>query len=252
MVENSFKVSMSHADSLYKAGKWEAAADAASAALEAANATGNEEYSAEALNRRAWSRRYIGLKSNDPDVIKQMYEKAQRDWREVLDISKNLEMRISAIKGLILLPAESVEEWCEIGLEQINRKRQELTNLEVDLINSKAIEIRKTDQVRAFNMFEEAYKIVQHGTVIAGHLKQNAGTCWLMLLKGEEELYQRILFVNRAIRNLEKALAEYPADQVEHRKSTQNKLDNIRKDLVQYQKEFDEEQEREKQKQTNK
>ncbi len=236
MEENDFKIGMRHADNLYTAGKWEAAMNAASAALEAANKTSNEENSADALNRRGWSARYVGFKSDNPEVKKEMYENARRDWKEVLNISKNLKTRISAIKGLILLPNAKIEILYAMGMEEIKRNQQDLENLEAELMNSKAIEIRKTDQVRAFNMFEDAYKIVRRGTVIAGHLKQNAGTCWLMLLKEEKDLYRRELFAHRAIKNLKEALNEYPSDQTEHRKSTEKKLANAEEELKQLEK----------------
>lgn len=252
MEENDFKISLRHADNLYAAGKWEAAVSAASAALEAAKATGNEENSADVLNRRGWSERYVGFKTDSLDIRREMYENARRDWQEVLNISKNLKTRISAIKGLILLPDENIQQLCEKGLLEIKRNEQELENLKAEMINSQAIEIRKTDPVQASNMFVRAHEKVQPQTVIAGHLMQNAGTCWLMLLKEEKGLYQRYLFAQRAISCFEQALMEYPADQTEHRKSTQTKLDNIKKDLVRYTKEFKEEQEREKQEQTKK
>lgn len=46
----------------------------------------------------------------------------------------------------------------------------------------------------------------------------------------------RELFANRAIKNLKEALAEYPADQTEHRKSTEKKLTNAEKELEQLEK----------------
>lgn len=244
MEDNDFKISLRHADNLYAAGKWEAAVSAASAALEAAKATGNEENSADVLNRRGWSERYVGFKSKNPDEKNAMYEAARKDWRVVLEKSKNLKTRISAIKGLILLPDEDVNQLCDMGMLEIKNDQQEKENLKAELINSKAIELRKTDPAQASNMFFGAHKKVQPRTVIAGHLMQNAGTCWLMLLKEEKDFYKRKLFAQRAISCFEQALMEYSADQIEHRKSTQNKLDNTRKDLVQYQKELDEDQEK--------
>lgn len=238
--QNDFKNSMREADDLYAAGEYEAARNAASRALEVAleiaKETGNDENSADALSRRAWSERYVGFKSDNPKVQKEMYESARIDWLEVLFLSKNLKTRISAIKGLILLPNANIESLYEMGTEEIKRNQQELENLEAELMNSKAIEIRKTDQVRAFNMFEDAFKIVRRGTVIAGHLKQNAGTCWLMILKNEKDPYMKELFANRAIKNLKEALAEYPADQAEHRKSTEKKLANAEEELKQLEK----------------
>lgn len=239
--EKYFERLMKEADELYANGEWLKAIKPASMAKEVAKTIGNNEYIAEALNRRGWSTRYVGFKSKIPNEINELYKDAYRDWQGVLSKSTNLKTRISAIKGLILLPGENVNQLCDQGMLEIKNDQQEKENLKAELINSKAIELRKTDPLVAFNMFTQAYETVQHRTVIAGHLLQNAGTCWLMLLKDEKDLYNRKHFAQRAILCLEKALEEYPNDQTEHRKSTQNKLDNTRKDLEKFAKEYEEE-----------
>lgn len=238
--QKDFKNSMKEADDLYAAGKYEAARNAANKALEVAleiaKETGNDEYSADALNRRAWSERYAGFKSDNSKVQEEMHESARVDWQEVLFLSKNLKTRISAIKGLILLPDAKIENLYKMGREEIRRSQQELENLKAELINSQALEIRKTNPLQAFHKFQEAYKIVEHGITIAGHMEQNMGVCWLMLVKDEKHSGTRKAYFERAIKHFEQALAEYPKDQIEHRKSTEKKLANAEKEIEQIEK----------------
>ncbi len=242
--EEYFKKMLKGADELYENGEWRRSVDIANVAVDTAREIGNEEYSANALNRRGWGERYVGFKSDNPEERKVMYEAARKDWKVTLEKSKNLRTRISAIKGLILLPGKDVKKLCNIGIQEIQNSHldaQEKENIKAELENSREIETRKTDPQKAEKGFLKSYETVQHGTVIAGHLLQNAGTCCLMLLKDAKDAYDKYYLARRAILLLEKALEEYPADQIEHRKSTQNKINNTKKDLAQYEKEYKEE-----------
>ncbi len=247
MTEKTYREALREAEELYKKAEYEKAIEQADISLELAIELKNEEYQATALNKRAWPERYIGFKTKDEDLRAKMYNLAKKDWQAVLEKSNDTKIRISAIKGLILLPGENVKELCNVGIQEIHNSHletQEAENMKAELKNSREIETRKTDPKKAEEGFLKAYETVQHGTVIAGHLLQNAGTCCLMLLKDAKDSYDKYNLAQRAILLLEKALEEYPADQIEHRKSTQNKINNTKKDLEQYEKEYKEEKEK--------
>lgn len=227
----NFEELMKKRDEKYGNGKWKESIPFATGAMSAAR---DEEEVALAQNGRAWGERYVGYKTDDPKERQRMYELARLDWRAVLEKSKNIDIRISAIKGLILLPEENVPELCDLGVREIKTQISEYQrreDMKAELLNSKGIDIRKTDPVAAEGIFLDAYETVEHGIVIAGHLINNAGVCHLMLKNQAEDKGDKRKHAEKAIEYLRKALIEYPEDQIEHRRAAQRKIDNTLKEI---------------------
>lgn len=225
-----FEELMKKRDKEYSDGRWKESIPFATAAMGVAI-----QATALAQNERAWGRRYVGYKTDDLSEREEMYELARQDWRAVLEKSKNIDTRISAIKGLILLPRENIVELCDIGTGEIKTQvseEQRRENMKAELLNSKGIDVRKTDPISAERIFLNAYKTVEHGIVIAGHLINNVGVCHLILKnkpkinKGEKREH-----AEKAIKYLRMALKEYPEDQIEHRRAAQKKIDNTLKEI---------------------
>jgi len=222
---SEFEEDLQVANSLYEDGKYSRAVKACSLALKYAQ---DNEQIAVTLKRRGWAARYDGFKSKDEAYRKAAYKMARKDWRKVLEMSSDIDLKISAIKGLMLLPEEDSEELYQIGIVAIDEHAK---NLKAELGNSYGLMIREEDPRRATFIFLNAYETVEKGTTIAGHLMQNAGTCYLMLKGQEEIVFQKRHYSIEAIKYLEIAMEEYPENQIEHRRSAQGKIDRTREEM---------------------
>ena len=220
-----FEKDLQVADDLYDDGRHSGAVKVCSSALKFAK---NDEQIAIALDRRGWSARYVGFKDRDGKNREAAYKMAREDWQRVLKISSDIDLRISAIKGLILLPEEDGEELYRTGITAVN---QYADNLKAELGNSYGLMVREEDPEKAIHIFLNTYGTVEKETVIAGHLMQNVGTCYLILKGLEKNVFQRNLYAIEAINYLEIAIKEYPKDQIKHRGSTQGKIDRIKKEI---------------------
>lgn len=185
-----------------------------------------------ALGKRGWTARYIGYKN--PEERNAAYKTAKSCTEEILRMSKDIKARNSAIKLLILLPDQDVELLCNMGIRELDGSDldyQEKENLKAELRNSLGIEIRKTNSVKAFHMFDEAFKTVEKGTTIAGHLKHNIATCFLILKNETVHEKKKMSYARDAIKYLEEALDNYPIDQKGHRKAVEDKIKNTRSEI---------------------
>ncbi|MCK4454038.1 hypothetical protein KAU51_01660 [Candidatus Parcubacteria bacterium] len=219
-----FEELMEKRDKEYSDGNWKESIPFATAAISVAI-----QATALAQNGRAWGRRYVGYKTDDPQERETMYRLARQDWRAVLKTSTNIDTRISAIKGLMLLPEENIPELCELGIREIKLRipeYQRRENIKAELLNSKGIDVRKTNPEDAERIFLNAYETVERGIVIAGHLINNAGVCHLILKNQAEDKGEKREHAEQAIKYLKMALKEYPEDQIEHRRAAQKKIDN--------------------------
>ena len=184
-----------------------------------------------ALRKKGWTNRQIGYKN--PEARDKAYKVALNCAQEILKMSEDVEERNSAIKLLILLPEIDIEPLCNMGIRELdgsNLDYQERDNLKAELSNSLGLEIRKTDPARAFVIFTESFKTVEKGTIIAGHLMHNAGTC-LLILKNEATHIEKYSHARSAIRYLERALENYPKDQKGHRDAVEKKITNTQKEI---------------------
>lgn len=222
-----FERLMEHRDLDYKYGYYESSNDWATKAIGAAR---DKEEIALAVVKRGWGERFRGFKIDDPDERKKMYLAAKHDWLFVLeDEPKDIDVMISAIKGLMLLPGEDVYELYELGEREIAKRvtdSQERKNLEGELGNSQGIQVRAKYPKTAMQIFLYHYKEVTPGTVVAGHLIKNLAVCCLMLKNSELDKQEKAEYANVAIGYLRKSLKEYPLEQIEHRRDAQAKIDN--------------------------
>lgn len=225
MTGNEFEKDLQAANIFYKDGKYFEAIQACFFAL--TNAKNNEE-KAVVLNRRGWAVRYEGFKSEEEKHKEEAHEMARNDWRAVLELSSNIDLKISAIKGLMLLPGENTRRLCQVGMANVDNHAK---NLKAEIKNSFGLSIREKDPRGALSVFRNVYGTVEKGTAIAGHLMQNMGTCWLILKSQQEALVWRRSYAVNAVECLEIAMKEYPKDQVEHRRSTQEKINNTEKEI---------------------
>ncbi len=222
---SEFEEDLQAANDLYEKGEYSKAIQACFFALEHAE---NDEKIAVVLDRRGWSARYVGFKSEDEGNREAAYKMAKEDWRKVLEISSDIDLKISAIKGLMLLPGEGGEKLFRMGIAIVDKHAE---NPKAELRNSYGLLIREKNPVGAADLFRNAYKTVEKGTTIAGHLMQNLGTCLLIMKNDEEDPKWKMTYAIKAIRYLETAMEEYPESQIEHRRSTQEKIDNTKKEI---------------------
>lgn len=225
MEETGFKENFQMANDLYRDGKYSEAIHACFLAL---NYVEGDEEKAVVLNRRGWAARYDGFKSEEEKHKEEVYEMAGNDWRAVLELSSNIDLKISAIKGLMLLPGEDTKRLCQIGMTNVDNHAK---NLKAEIRNSFGLSIKEKDPRGAISIFRGVYSTVEKGTTIAGHLMQNIGTCWLILKNREKALTWKISHATKAIECFEIAMKEYPKDQVEHRRSTQGKIDRTKEEI---------------------
>lgn len=178
-----------------------------------------------ALRKRAWSNKHKGHKN--PEIREECYREAKNDAYEILEISKDVETRNSAIKLLILLPDENVKILCNAGINEAENSglsEQEKGNLKAELKNSLGLEIKKSDPEEAMRVFNDAYESVTKNTTLAGHLKHNAGTCYLEMANAENNNLDKYSYLIDALEYLQKALKEYPASQTLHRSAVERKI----------------------------
>jgi len=232
--EMEFREDLQAANELYKDGKYPEAIRACSLALKY---THDVEEIAVTLDQRGWAARYDGFKSKDEAYGKAAYKIAKEDWRKVLEISSDINLKTSAIKGLMLLPEEDGEELFQMGMAAIDRYTNDL---KAELGNSYGLMVRQEDPIGATKIFRDAYRMVEKGTVIAGHLMQNLGTCLLIRENDESDpRWKRVLGVE-AVECLEIAMEEYPESQIEHRRSTQGKIDRTNEEIKMLERELEE------------
>ncbi len=228
---DEFEKWMDVADKEYKNGDYVASRKMADFAIFFAKMPKNF---AKAFNRRARAKRYIAFKTEDKIPKEIMYMSARQDWETVINISGDIdvEIKISAIKGIMLLPGEDIELLYNFGnkiIEDQASNWKEKRNLIGELGNSYGIEVRKTDPLAAKRIFLNHYALINKKTLIAGHLAHNAGTCFLMLRNEESnESEKRYYLALSAIRWLHQALEDYPVDQVTHIKTVENKIYDAR------------------------
>ena len=152
---------------------------------------------------------------------------ARTDWRKVLELSSDINIKVSAIKGLMLLPGEGTMSLCQVGMADIDNHAK---NLKAEIKNSFGLSIREKDPRKAVSVFRSVYRTVEKGTTIAGHLMQNMATCWLIIKDQEKDLVWKIDSANKAIEYLKIAMKEYPEGEIEHRRSTQEKINRTEKE----------------------
>ena len=220
------------ADTFYKDGKYSEAVQACFFALTHAK---SDEGKAVVLNRRGWAARYDGFKSGEKEHREEAYEMARTDWRKVLELSSDINIKVSAIKGLMLLPGENVEALCRMGEVAISNYANNLT---AEIINSYGLVVRGTDIDKAISIFTKGYEEAERGTTISGHLAQNIGTCRLMQKDQEKSLKSKKECAISAIISLRVALEEYPENQIEHRRSVQGKIDNTQAEIAEIENNF--------------
>lgn len=225
MTAREFETRMLKAEVYYKDGKYY---DAIQMCNFAFVYTKSDEERALVLNRRGYAERFYGFKSKVNEHKQESYEMARKDWRKVLELSSNIDLRISVIRGLMLLPGEDIEALCQTGKVAISNYAD---NLEAELINSYGLVVRETDQERAISIFTDGYDKAERGTIISGHLAQNVGTCRLIQKNQEESLKSKKEYAISAIISLKVALEEYPEDQKEHRRAVENKIANTRAEI---------------------
>ncbi|MCK4799573.1 hypothetical protein KAS31_01190 [Candidatus Parcubacteria bacterium] len=225
MTTTEFQEKFLKAKIYYEGGKYYEAIQVCNFALTYAK---NDEEIALVLNKRGYAERYFGFKSTLDRHRENSYKKARADWKKVLEISSDIELKISAIKGLMLLPGEDIEALYQTGEVTVLNYAN---NLIAEIMNSYGLVIRETDIDKAISIFTEGYGKAKKGSTIAGHLMQNIGTCWLMLKNQEESLELKKEYAISAIGYLKIALQEYPEDQIEHRRSVQEKIDNTQAEI---------------------
>ena len=225
MADNEFERNLQAANIFYKDGEYSEAVQACFFAL--VYAKSNEE-KAVVLNRRGWAARYDGFKSEEEKHREGAYEMARKDWRKVLELSSDIDLKISAIKGLMLLPGEDVKALCQMGKVTVSNYANNLT---AEIMNSYGLVIRETDVDEAMSIFEKGYEKAEKGTTISGHLAQNVGTCRLIQKDREKSLKLKREYALGAMISLRVALKEYPENQIEHRRSVQGKIDNTQKEI---------------------
>ena len=213
-------------ETLYEDGKYSGAIQACSLALEY---TRDNEEIVVVFNKRGWAARYDGFKSENEAYRKEMYKIAREDWRKVLELSSDTNLRISAIKGLMLLPGENGKELYQTGIVTIDKYAN---NLKAEIGNSYGLMVREKDPMKATTIFWNAYKTVEKGTIIAGHLMQNLGTCLLILKNNDKDPRQKLSHAIEAVQYLKIAMKEYPENQFEHRRSTQRKIDKTETEII--------------------
>lgn len=226
MTENEFEKDLQAANTFYKGGKYSEAIQACFFALTYAK---SDEEKAVVLNRRGWAARYDGFKSEEEKYKEEAYKMAREDWRKVLELSSDINLKISAIKGLMLLPGGNAKGLCRMGMTIIDKHAE---NLKIEIRNSFGLSIMEKDPRGALSVFRSAYYgTAEKGTTIAGHLMQNMGTCWLILKNQQKALVWRRSYAVNAVECLEIAMKEYPEDQIEHRGSTQEKINRTEKEI---------------------
>lgn len=223
MTDNEFKDAYQKAEKLYTDGKYEKAVPVAEEAMKIAT-----DSLVKALRKQAWSAKHAGHKN--AEIRDKMYEIAFACAKKILEISGDPEARNSAIKLLILLPGAKTKELCEMGLKELDKAYfiyQKRENLKAELKNSLGLEVRKVNPAEAICIFLNAYETVSKGTTLAGHLLHNAGTSWLIMANAEKKNLKKWSYLTYALDNLEKALKEYPVDQIGHIKAVKGKLNDI-------------------------
>ena len=225
MADNEFEGDLQAANIFYKDGKYLEAVQACFFALTHAK---SDEEKAVVLNQRGWAARYDGFKSEEEKHREEAYEMAREDWRKVLELSSDIDLKISAIKGLMLLPGEDIEALCQIGEAAI---LDYANNLTAEIVNSYGLVVRETDIDKAISIFTDGYWKAKDGTTIAGHLAQNIGSCLLIQKNQEKSLELKRKYAVSAIHKLRIALKAYPENQIEHRRSVQGKIDNTQKEI---------------------
>lgn len=181
------------------------------------------------LRKRMWSAYHVGFKEEVKRA--EMYEIARKDARLVLATSNDLRIRNSAIKLLIILPDEDVRRLCSVGIRELslsNLSSQEKEDLKGELRNSLGLEVKKSYPDKAIHIFTDAYETVSKGTTLTGHFKHNAGTCWLEMANIEKDNMKKMAYLTHALDNLQQALKEYPANQLAHRKTVEEKIKDIK------------------------
>ena len=225
MMTTVFQTKFSEAEEYYKNGEYYEAIQVCKFAL---TCVGNNEERALVLNKRGYAERYLGFRSTSEEHRENSYKKAGTDWREVLIISSDIELQISAIKGLMLLPGEDLEALCRISKVAILNYSNNLT---AEIMNLYGLVIRGTDTNEAMFIFEKGYGKAERGTIISGHLAQNIGICRLMQKNQEKDLRSKREYAISAMISLRVALEEYPENEIEHRRSVQGKIDNTQKEI---------------------
>ena len=246
-----FEELMAKRDEDYKGGYYKLSINWATKAIEAAR---NKEEIVLALLKRGWGRRFVGYKTHDLVEREEMYTEAKYDWLFVLeDRPKNIDVVISAIKGLMLLPVNS-EETVEVEIEgmvlTLNKEIVELyqtgereikervsgqdaQNMKAELLNSLGLVVRSSDLITAENIFGLAFGISKSGITITGNAMQNAATCRLILKDAAENPEEKRNHAMIAIKRLKIALEPqgYPEEEIEHRRNCQKKIDNTREEI---------------------
>lgn len=231
-MEEDWKRPFERAEALYGEGKY---LEALKPAEEAVGIIA--ELHALALRKAAWSARQIGLKNDSKR--EEMYKVAREYARLILEISHNVEMRNSAIKLLVILPDEDVKRLCSMGVSELRRAPNLDDRVREDMIgeleNSRGLAIQGGYPLDAERIFLGAYATVSKKTTLAGHLLNNTGGCWIKMAESEKDDPQRLFYLERAVGYFEKALEEYPEDQVGHRNALKKKMQDI-KDRIQKEK----------------
>lgn len=95
------------------------------------------ECEAIALRKRAWSNKHKGHKN--PEIREECYGKSKNDAYKILEISKDVETRNSAIKLLMFLPDENIKILCKAGINEVENSsssEQKKGDLKAELKNS--------------------------------------------------------------------------------------------------------------------
>lgn len=232
-----YKKAMEEAEKSYSNGNLDDSIVMASKAIEII-----KECEAIALRKRGWSKKHKGHKN--PEIRDALYSEAKNDAYEILEISKDVKTRNSAIKLLMLLPDGNIKILCNAGINEVENSSlsgQEKGDLKAELKNSLGLEVKKSDPEEAMRIFNDAYESVTKSTTLAGHLKHNAGTCWLEMANVENDNLNRWSYLTYALDNLEKALQEYPADQTFHRKAVEGKIEDIKRKIEEVNNQIEEE-----------
>ena len=222
-----FEVAYEKAKNLYAIGEYKEALNPSLESVDLAL-----DILAIALRKRMWIARQVGYK--DPKVRNEAYEIAMICAKQLLEISKNVEERNSAIKILILLPGMDTEGLCKMGLKELDEAHfiyQKRDNMKAEFMNSLGIEVGKTNFIKAFHIFNEAFKIVEERTTVAGHLMQNTATLFLRRKNETVHKGKKMSYSYDAIKYLGKALENYPEDQKGHREAVEKKIANTETEI---------------------
>lgn len=206
-----------------------------------------------------WAARYDILKNENlsPDERKiKYYEEVVPDCELFLDLTVNqkqhIKERVSVIKLLLLIPGQNIKELCCLGIKELESsdlKEVEKNNYKAELFNSLGISYKRNNTPKAIRILKLGLKLAVPGTVISGHLLQNLGDCYqnyFRLEKGadkaedcikesserdkREALEDMVGAYEKAIECWNKALELYPKKHEEHRRSVQERIENIEKE----------------------